>query len=108
MNISAVGAAGPSPVMTGVSMPTVAVPGVGSAGAVTGSTSQPRHASTDAQDRAQARAEHPEPPPPPKLPPLKPLSTTEMRVMLGALPPAAARAAAQQAATDGAVFDAYA
>jgi hypothetical protein len=95
--------------MTGVSMPTVAVPGVGSAEAVTSSTSQTPHAITDAQARATARAEHPDPPPPPRLPPLKPLSTTEMRVMLGALPPAAAaKAAAQKAATEGAVFDAYA
>jgi nucleotide-binding universal stress UspA family protein len=43
-----------------------------------------------------------------KLPPLKPLSTTEMRVILGAIPPSQAIERARNGSAKGGSFDAYA
>ena len=106
MNVSALGASAPTPAPTGASLPAVAVPGVAKLGATTDAHSATRRASTKAEELQR----RPDPPPPPKLPPLKPLSTTEIRVMLGALPAKAAGQAAvgQQLGGDGARFDSYA
>jgi hypothetical protein len=107
MNVNAVGSATPTPAMTAVALPGVAVQGVAATEATRDATSQTRRAHQEAMARPKAA----DPPPPPKLPPLKPISTTEMRVMLGQLPPGVAgRAETRQllAGQDGGSFDAYA
>lgn len=60
----------------------------------------------NSREAAAVRAAQEKKPEPVKLPPLKPLSTTEIRVILGAIPPGHA-AQQDQAGLKGGSFDAY-